>query len=378
MKIVVTGADGFLGWHSRVLLSTLPDIQVHQVGRGQWDAGTLAAAVSQADAVLHLAGINRGTEDDVADGNVALADGLVDALQASGSRARVVYAGSTYADPQHPGTDSPYGRGKRQAGERLRRWAATNTDGGTVCEIRFPGLFGEHGRPDYNSFVATFTHRVVRGENPQVLDDRPLPLMHVHTAAKALVEAIDGAPEMVHPQAAQLRIGEVLERLTSYHRTYLTGQIPALATPLDTALFNTLRAAMWDTRKELRLTSHSDQRGTLVECVRVSDGGGQTFVSTTNPGFTRGDHFHLRKIERFQVLSGQAVIRLRRMLYDDVVAIPVSGDDPVAVDMPTLWTHSIENTGTEPLVTLFWINELFDPADSDTYPHPVLPSGTDR
>lgn len=384
MKVVVTGAAGFLGWHTRVRLTTVtgPDAGGHAEvialdRSGFLDDDRLARAVADADVVLHLAGVNRppaDRPDDAEHANVALAERLTAALRSTGSSARVVYSGSTQAD-----TDTPYGRGKRLAGEILLRHG--DSSGHSVCEVRLPGLFGEHGRPDYNSFVATFAHRIADGARPEVTGDRELPLLHVQDAASRLLQAaglelVEGEPldqaGVVRPAAPALRISWVADRLAAFRECYQQGEIPVLDGPVDVALFNTLRAAMWDHRHEIDLEPRSDPRGRLVEVVRQHGGQGQSFFSTSVPGVRRGDHFHLRKIERFVVVSGQAVIRLRRVLTDDVVEIPVTGERPVAVDMPTLWTHSIENTGPDDLLTLFWVNELFDPADPDTHPEPVI------
>jgi len=408
MRVVVTGAGGFLGWHTRTrILLTRPDWEVVPVGRAEWPR--LTDLVRGADAVLHLAGHNRGEEDDLANGNVALATELTAALDAAGgsSPPTVVYAGSTYVDPGHWGVDSPYAAGKRGAGDALRAWGART--GAPVREVRLPGLFGEHGRPEYNSFVATFAHRIARGEEPQIVGDRELPLLHVQDAAGALLDAVDrtralertravdkgsavdetgasdagrvvadDAAEVTWPQGRPILISEVARRFAQMHRIYApVGEIPSLADAFDVNLFNTLRAAMWPQAYPLRPVPRSDERGTLVETIRVHGGTGQAFVSSTNPGYTRGDHVHLHKIERFQVLSGTGLIRLRRTFTDEVLEFRCTGEEPAVIDMPTLWTHSIENVGDEPLVTAFWTNDLLDPAHPDTYPLPVL-TGHDR
>lgn len=373
MRVVVTGGAGFLGWHARAAMLLDPDIDVVSVARPDWLVPALARHLSRADAVLHLAGLNRG--DDLEADNVALADDLIAALDLAGQKAplpRVVYAGSTYACDDHPGRDSPYGLGKRVAGERLREWGTRRE--ADVAEVRLPGLFGEHGRPEYNSFVATFAHRIAAGETPRVEGDRELPLLPVQDAVRLLLDAARTARgvSVSVAEGTPMRISAVADTLRGFHDLYApTGDIPDLTGPLAVPLFNTLRAAMWPQAYPLRPQPRSDQRGSLVETVRVHGGTGQAFVSTTNPGFVRGEHVHTTKIERFQVLSGTGLIRLRRLLHTDVVEFDVTGDEPAVVDMPTWWTHSIENIGSGPLVTAFWANELFDPERPDTYPLPV-------
>ena len=365
-RVVVTGADGFLGWHTRVRLRARWDVDVVPIRRSAFESGGLEDAVRDADAVIHAAGVIRGTDDEVEHGNREVAEAVVEALNRSGSQAAVVFANSV-----HTGTDSAYGRGKQAAAEVFAEWGQRT--GCAVADVHLTNLFGEHGRPDYNSFVATFAHRVAAGVKPLVSSDRPIALLHVQDAAAALLGAWhSGVSGVVRPGGDELLISEVGDRLAEFHRWYRDGDIPPLGDAFDVLLFNTLRAAMFPQTYPFRPTPRTDARGTLVESVRVHGGQGQTFVSSTNPGYTRGDHFHLHKIERFQVLSGEAVIRLRKVLTDEVVEFTVSGDEPAVVDMPTMWAHSIENTGDGELVTLFWAHELFDPEHPDTYPEPVL------
>lgn len=373
MKAVVTGASGFLGWHLRLRLHALaPDVDVAAVTRAT-SPKELERAVAGADVVLHCAGVNRASDDEVEHGNVALAEALVEALRRSGSQAAVAYADSIHAD-----VDSPYGRGKGGAARVLAEWGQES--GRPVADVLLPNLYGEHGRPGYNSFVATFAHRIAAGEAPTVDVDRPVPLLHVQDAAQVLLDAWhDGTSGRVEPAPGRTAgVAEVRDLLQSFFAVYSAdGGIPALRDRFDVTLFNTLRAAMFPGAYPFRLTPHSDARGTLVESVRVHGGQGQTFVSSTVPGQRRGDHFHLDKIERFQVVRGRGLIRLRRVLTDDYVEFLVDGDEPAVVDMPTGWAHSIENVGEGELMTLFWAHELFDPERPDTYREVVVDPGTE-
>lgn len=366
-RVVVTGADGFLGWHLRVRLRALCDAEVVPVRRSDFDMDGLDDLVRGADALIHTAGVIRGRDDEIEQGNIALAETVARALDRSEAQPALIYANSI-----HAGTDSAYGRGKHAAAEVFANWG--RRAGRPVADVHLTNLFGEHGKPDYNSFVATFVHRVASGAKPSVDDDRPIALLHAQHAAAALLDAWrENASGVRRPGGGtEVLISEVGSRLVELHAAYRHGDIPALHDGFDVALFNTLRAAMFPRAYPFRPTPHSDARGTLVESVRMHGGQSQTFVSSTNPGYTRGDHFHLNKIERFQVLSGEGVIRLRRVLSDEVIEFKVSGDDPAVIDMPTMWAHSIENTGSKELVTLFWAHEVFDPEQPDTYAEPVL------
>lgn len=362
MRVVVTGADGFLGWHTRVRLKALTDHEVIGVDIPNW--GSLPELVAGADAVLHFAGVNRASDHDVEHGNAQLARDLANAVcRAPGSPAIV------YADTIQSGNGTPYGTGKAQAAEILGEAAANK--GAPFADVVLPNLFGEHGLPDYNSFVATFAHKVGAGERPEV-QDREVGLLHVQDAAQSFIAELDGAGHrVVRPDATTSSVASVLQILADQFAVYQHGEMPSLPSPLHVNLFNTLRAAMFPTRYPIPLVRRSDRRGSLVETVRVHGGEGQVFVSTTVPGITRGQHFHLRKVERFVVVGGQARISLRRLLTHEAVSFEVEGTSPVVVDMPTLWTHNITNTGTGELTTMFWSNELFDPQNPDTYAEEV-------
>jgi UDP-2-acetamido-2,6-beta-L-arabino-hexul-4-ose reductase len=330
------------------------------VSRDSWTE--LDAAVAEADAVIPVAGVNRADDAELVDGNTGLAEDVARAVSASGRPVRIVYANSIQS-----GNETPYGVGKQQAAGVLARAAAAT--GGTLVDVRLPNLFGEHGRPGYNSFVATFIDAVVAGAEPDIVD-RPIGLLHVQRAAQALIDALD--EDEVTPLVTETSVGEVWNHLRRFHDTYLpSGDLPELADDLALDLFNSYRAALFPSRYPISLTPRSDQRGRLVETVRNHGSGGQTFVSTTVPGVTRGEHYHLRKIERFVVLEGEATIELRRMFSDEVITFAVSGESPSAIDMPTMWSHNITNTGDTTLTTLFWTDSLFDPDNPDTIPEPV-------
>ena len=361
MKVVLTGATGFLGWHTRIRLGALTDHDVVVIGRGEWP--NLAHTVRNADAIIHVAGVNRGDDADVEQDNVHLAQQVSEAVLRAGARPRIIFANSI-----HSGNDSAYGRGKFAASDILD--VTVGRLGSHYVDVQLPNLFGEHGRPGYNSFVATFADAIARSKVVSV-DDREVELLHAQQAAQVLIDALACPDSVVRPPGTSTTVASVLRTFQRFHNLYTAGDIPALESPLDLDLFNVLRAATFPGQGPIQLAPRADSRGSLVEVVRAHGGEGQTFVSTTKPGVTRGEHFHLRKVERFVVLSGRASICLRRMYSKETVRFDVNGDTPVAVDMPTMWAHNITNTGNSDLMTLFWTNQLFDPKVPDTYAETV-------
>lgn len=366
----VTGASGFLGWHVRVLARALGWPQPVLVDRAELaDPRLLASALSGTDRVLHLAGINRGDPEAIVAGNTGLARSLAEGLRrCAAPPATVVFANSIQA-----GNGTPYGDAKATAAAILAD--ATGATGSTLVDQHLPNLFGEHGRPHYNSVLATFCRVLADGGTPQIHADRKLDLMHATDAAGALLGTqVPGNARWGEAAADPVRrmtVVELAQRLAGFAELYRDGDIPDLSDRFDVRLFNTYRSHCFPGHYPLRAVRRTDQRGELVEAVRVHGGGGQTFWSSTAPGATRGEHFHLEKVERFAVLRGEAVIGLRRLFDDEIVRFRVSGGDPVAVDMPTMWVHNITNVGHGELLTAFWSHEILDPACPDTYPEPV-------
>jgi UDP-2-acetamido-2,6-beta-L-arabino-hexul-4-ose reductase len=360
MRVLITGGSGFLGWHTRLRLHAQAEHEVAIVTRESWP--DLRALAAETDAVIHIAGVNRGDDDEVVGDNVRLAEDVSAAVRETGRPLRIVYANSIQS-----GNGTAYGTGKERAAEVLRD---LESSGSKVVDVRLPNIFGEHGRPRYNSFVATFVHAVAAGETPQV-SDRPVELLHAQGAAQSLIDGLTADAVRLDPRGVTVGVAEVLDLLHDFRASYATGEFPDLSTPFRVQLFNCYRAALFPAHYPIALQPHTDARGTFVETVRSRGGEGQTSISTTVPGVTRGEHYHLEKIERFAVVSGRATIALRRMFTDEVVEFAVDGVHPCAVDMPVGWAHNITNTGEDTLLTQFWSHELFRPDAPDTFPHPV-------
>lgn len=371
-RIVITGARGLIGWHAHARLHAANCAATFKGEPAPFDIvaldhaafdddAALQAAVGGAQAVLHFGGVNRAPDDVVEAANPAIASRLAEACKTAGVAPHIVYANST-----HAASDTPYGRSKRIAGEVLSRV------GGGYTDMVLPHIFGECARPRYNNVTATFIEAVIAGETPDINPEGRVALLHAGAAAKAALDAaINRTTGTLRPETHDIAVTDLFALLQQFHANYQANIYPDLGDPFTVALFNSYRAALYPSGFPRPLKLNTDARGTLFEAVK-GGGGGQTFLSTTLPGITRGDHFHLNKVERFLVVQGEAMIRIRKVLSDEVWEYRVSGDAPAPVDMPTLHTHSIENTGDTELLTLFWTHDLFDPANPDTFADKVL------
>ena len=362
---VVTGAGGFLGWHLRVYFHARPEFKIVGVDRSVYgDPKRFTEILRSADAVVHLAGMNRGNEQEIERVNVDLTTRLIDACRQVDLRPQIVLANSTHCE-----RDTAYGRSKRRSAELLVGWASEA--GAVFTNLVIPNVYGEGGRPFYNSVVSTFCHQLASGEKPVIIQDGRLELVHAQAVVRELVAAIQKRISgKVRMTGSSLLVSDLLDTLQGFDRSYRGHLIPELTREVDLDLFNTYRSYLYPRHYPVTLPLRNDARGNLFEAVK-SMHGGQCFISTTKPGMTRGNHYHTRKVERFLVLSGEAVIRIRKLFTKDIVEFKVAGSVPQYVDMPTFCTHNITNTGTGDLTTLFWAHEIYDPQRSDTIREPV-------
>ncbi|OQW32068.1 MAG: capsule biosynthesis protein CapF [Nitrospira sp. SG-bin2] len=363
--IAVTGIDGFLGWHLRVYYHASQEVKLVGIDRSVCrDAGRFREIVREADVVVHLAGMNRGDDREIETVNVDLTSQLIAACREAEAHPQIVLANSTHCE-----RDTAYGRSKRRSAELLAAWAKDT--GSVFTDFVIPNVYGEGGRPFYNSVVSTFCHQLASGEEPSIIQDGRLELIHAQAVAEEAASAIKrGAGGEIRLAGSAMSVSDLLRKLQGFDRSYRGHLIPQFPQDMDLDLFNTYRSYLYPKHYPVTLQVHGDARGQLFEAVK-SIHGGQCFISTTKPGITRGDHYHTRKVERFLVLNGEAVIRIRKLFTGDTVEFKVTGSVPQYIDMPTFCTHSITNTGSGDLTTLFWAHEIYDPQRSDTIREPV-------
>jgi UDP-2-acetamido-2,6-beta-L-arabino-hexul-4-ose reductase len=362
----VTGPNGFIAGHLIRYLSHRAGWRVLPCPRSVFQQpGQLAEFVGQSDAVVHLAGMNRGEPEAIYATNTALADQLVAACEQTGRPLQVVFASSTQRD-----RDNAYGRSKLYGEEQFRLWGERHPDS-SVTNLVIPNVFGPGCRPHYNSVVATFCHELAGGREPQIQVDSQVEFVAVGEVIKQIAGILEHHAKGVHtvrvPGVATLQVSALLAKLRAFRDSHTTlNTVPDLTDPFDASLYTTYLSYLDLEQHRHRPQVHSDNRGELFEIIRLA-GGGQVFFSTTKPGVIRGNHFHTRKIEWFCVLKGEAAIRLRRVGEQTVHEFRVSGSAPQFISIPALHTHQIENVGDEELLTMFWCNEIFVPEDADTY-----------
>jgi len=380
MKILVTGANGFVGKNLCAALKNIadgkdktyditPDITVLPYDLGT-EPSLLDVYCKDCDFVVHLAGVNRPeTEAEFMEGNFGFASTLLDTLKKHGNTCPVLVSSSIQAE-----LDNPYGRSKK-AGEDLM-FAYGEETGAKVMIYRLPNLFGKWCRPNYNSAVATFCHNIAR-DLPITVNNREvnMTLVYIDDLVSEIISAIIGTEnrEGVYckvPVEHKITLGEIVDLLYSFKESRETKLVPDLSDGFTKKLHATYLSYLPADGFSYPLKMNIDDRGSFTEILRTADRG-QFSVNISKPGITKGNHWHNTKNEKFLVVSGKGVIRFRKPDETDVYEYFVSGDKLEVVDIPVGNTHNIENLGDSDMVTFMWCNECFDPDKPDTFFEPI-------
>jgi UDP-2-acetamido-2,6-beta-L-arabino-hexul-4-ose reductase len=366
-KIGITGQNGFVGYHLTQQLSLQPSaFEIIPFERSYFNEQTqLDEFVQSCDVIVHLAALNRHNDpDQIYSVNTGLVHKLTESLVRTGAKPHVLISSSTQEE-----RDNLYGKSKKEARQQLAHWAQSS--GAHFTGMVIPNVFGPFGEPYYNSVIATFCHQISRNEMPKIDVDGQLKLIYVGELVEEMIHRInihDNSHQLEIAHTAEAKVSEIFELLQKFQKVYQEeGNIPKINSDFEHKLFNTYRCYMdLGTYFPKKYVQHTDPRGAFVELARLGISGQMSF-STTVPGITRGNHFHTRKIERFSVIQGKALIELRRIGTAEVLSFELDGEEPAYVDMPIWYTHNIKNVGESELLTIFWINEPYDPADPDTY-----------
>lgn len=372
MNILITGARGFMGKNLRsALTGRCGDAHRLMLLDMPHTEEELLAAAAEADFVFHLAGVNRPTDPaDFQKGNADFTRQLLTLLKESGKRPPVLLSSSIQA-----ALENPYGQSKLSAEQAVADYGRET--GSAVYLYRLPNVFGKWSRPNYNSAVATFCHNVARGLPITVNDPSvTLRLVYIDDVVEEFLRAMEGQPHREGEWCAvqpvhEVNLGHMAELIQSFPGLRDSLTAPDQSDPLVKKLYATYLSFLPPEDFSRPTVTHADQRGSFTELLHMGSRG-QVSLNISKPHITKGDHWHQTKHEKFIVLQGEGVIRFRKVGDSTVIAYKVSGENLTVVDIPTGYTHSIENTGDTDMLTLMWANEVFDPAHPDTLRLPVL------
>lgn len=365
MKILVTGSKGFVGKNLVVELKNCGFNEIYEFDR-ESTLESLEKYTKDCDFVFHLAGVNRPQDEkEFMEGNFGLTSQLLNFLKKNENHAPILITSSIQAE-----RDNPYGRSKKAGEDLLFKYQ--HETGAPVYVYRLPNLFGKWSRPNYNSVVATFCHNIARGLDIKINDpETELTLCYIDDVLEEFFRALDGKPTKqgdfcTVPITHKIKLGKLAELIQSFKESRNNLRIPDMSDPLTKKLYSTYLSYLPKDEFAYNLKMHTDHRGSFTEFIRTPDRG-QVSINISKPGITKGNHWHHTKNEKFLVVSGEGLIRFRKIGSDEIIEYRVSGEKLQVIDIPTGYVHSIVNVGDTDLVTVMWANECFDPEKPDTY-----------
>lgn len=365
MKILITGASGFLGKNLVASLSTLKEFEVLKFDVDNTKE-ELEAYTACCDFVVHLAGVNRPTNpQEFYDGNFGFTEILCSYLERANNRAPILISSSIQAT-----MENDYGKSKKEGEELLLKHGEKH--GSKVFIYRFTNLFGKWCKPNYNSVVATWCHNIANDleismNNPE----SSLTLCYIDDVVKEIINCIKGIPTIINGVYSvlpeyEIKLKKLSEILYSFKESRNNFNIIDMGSPLIKKLYSTYLSYLPTDEFSYQLKMNIDNRGSFTEIFKTETFG-QVSVNISKPGITKGNHWHHSKNEKFLVVSGEGLIQFRNIFSEEIISYHVSQDKLEIVDIPTGYTHNITNLGTKDLVTIMWANEKFDVSNPDTF-----------
>ncbi len=367
--ILITGANGFIGRNLSATLKGLGYSRLLLVDKETPNA-LFIDYVKEAKFIFHLAGINRPTDPrEFIEGNVDTISKLIDTIKFTKSKAPIVVSSSIQAL-----ADNPYGKSKKAGEDLLLEFSKRYHH--PIFIYRFTNVFGKWSRPNYNSVVATFCYNISRGLPIKINDENAkIALIYIDDVVSEMIRCLEGKTETIDgilrvlPEY-EITVGQLAKTIQGFALSRTTLVLTNQHDLFQKKLYATYLSYVDENQFSYELKSHQDQRGSFTELFKTLEQG-QISVNISKPGITKGNHYHHTKNEKFIVVSGDALIRFRKVDDTKIIEYKVNGQKLQVVDIPPGYAHSIVNIGTQDLVTIMWASEIFDPLNPDTYPMEV-------
>ncbi len=363
MRVLITGANGFIAKNLMVTLKKMPHIEILKYCKNDTQE-KLRELILQSDFIFHLAGVNRPKNNaEFYEGNSNLTQTIVDIIESENKKIPILFSSSTQV-----GSDNDYAKSKKEAEEIIKKYAQKNS---INCSIyRLPNVFGKWSKPNYNTVIATWCYNIARDKEIEVNDkDAQLTLVYIGDVIHAFLDRlyVNSSDKLYYEVQTVYKktLGEIEKLLYRFRDSRKDLLIPNIAVGFERVLYATYLSFLPTDKFSYKLNGYEDIRGTFYEILKTQESG-QLGISTTKPGVTRGNHYHNTKNEKFLVIKGKALIELRDVYSDKVIEYNISGDDLEIVEMIPGYTHNITNTGDEEMVLLIWANENYNPDAPDT------------
>lgn len=374
MKILVTGAGGFLG---KNLIAALKALNSEEYTIYTYDKSNnlkdLKKYTVDCDFVYHFAAVHRPVRDtEFIEVNYELFQTMLVYLRESGNKCPVLYTSSIQAEQ-----NTEYARSKQLAEEALREHEKINKSKSII--YRLTNTFGKWAKPCAYSVTATFCYNIARNKEIEIHNpDTVMRFYYVDDVIASFLRHLreeipsneDGYYRLAEEYTYPMTLKELADTIRSFKKAREELYIPDMKNPLIKKLYSTYLSYLPEEALIIPLRSHRDERGSFTELFKTEDRG-QISLNITKPGIKKGEHYHNTKCERFLVIEGNAKIQLRRIGTGDVREFFLSSDNPAIFEIPPGCTHNLINTGDEDLYTIIWANEVFDKQNPDTYPSTV-------
>lgn len=365
MKILVTGAKGFIGKNLIARLENKENLEIFKHEKDT-NAEVFDYYCKEADFVFHLAGVNRPKDpSEFMEGNFDFTSQLLKKLNKYNNSCPVMISSSIQAD-----LENPYGKSKKAGEDLLLAYGKEN--GTKVMIYRLPNVFGKWCKPNYNSAIATFCHNIANNLPIQINDpNTTLSLVYIDDVVDEMINTLESnlsSDKLFYevPSIYTIKLNKIADLIKSFKKCREDKSIPNMSDAFTKKLYSTYLSYLPVDKFSYDLKMNIDNRGSFTEFIKTPDRG-QVSINVSKPGITKGEHWHHSKNEKFLVVSGRGVIRLRKLDTEEIIEYFVSGDKMEVIDIPVGYTHNIENLGEADMVTVMWVNEIFNPEKPDTY-----------
>ena len=371
IKVGITGVNGFIGWHLKQrLLYTSDKYEIIHFERDFFDSEKkISNFLKKCNVLVHLAAVNRHKKIDyIYEENVRISQILINSLIKIKSKPKIILASSIQEK-----LDNEFGKSKRKVRSLFEEFGLKYKT--SISSLIIPNVFGPFCKPNYNSFVSTFCHGVLHKKQINIENNRGIDLLYIDQLIEVFTKSIDelcnkstfSIEKIEQFKTSNIDIKEVYNKILIFKKEYFdNGTIPNLNKKIDLDLFNTFRSFIPLNHFPKKLKKHEDHRGFFSELIKTNSEG-QTSVSVSFKNIERGNHFHTRKIERFYILRGKALVQLRRVDTDEIYDIKLSSNENNYLDIPIWYTHNLVNIGNDEMYSVFWISEHFNQDDPDTF-----------
>ncbi len=366
--VLVTGSEGFIGKNLIVRLQEIDNVDIKPFDKED-NIETLKKYLQESDFIFHFAGVNRPKNvEEFEKGNVGLTKDIINLLEEMDKKIPVVITSSIQAE-----TDNPYGKSKKRAEDEVIKYSKKNRV--PVYIYRLPNVFGKWSRPNYNSVVSTFCYNISHNLDIMISDpEKELELVYIDDAVKEFVKLLFREDEDLNKyfynikRVFKVSLGELAKKIYQIRDIRRTLIVPNLSDDFMKYLHAIYLTYLDEKNFSCDIDIKEDERGSFIELIK-SITFGQVSISRSRKGVIRGNHYHNTKNEKFCVIRGKAVIKLRNITDDKIISYYASDKKIEVVDIPPGYTHCIENLTEDEgeMILLIWANEIFDPENPDTY-----------